>query len=305
MHHRKTVAKHSTHSANSITKGIFQAASIGLSVALTVVALLALALAVALVSATGSDAATPQTITQTRITTTWAMGHFHVSADPTSRTFYLQRPTPAVTPLPLMIMLHGASHTAGVAQTQTQLSPWAQTNNVVLAYGEGIGGRWNAGPECCDAPKLPSAPSTRDDISYIQQIIDKARALTPIDPQRINVVGFSNGAMLAARAGCELPEVTGVGEVAGVLLSVPCPIDPLRTTPLKVWGRHGVNDTTVPVGGGAGFEGRIFPPWTNERVRFAPAPSTTYTASPWSGGHAWSATGKELAVDDLMWATLQ
>lgn len=222
---------------------------------------------------------------------TWSMGHYHVTSDPASRTFYLQRPSTSGQ-RPLLIMLHGAAHTAGVAQSMTLLTPWAQAHEVVLVYGEGIGGRWNAGPECCDVPF--GQVSTRDDVGYVAQVIAQAKLITGID--RVYVAGFSNGAMLADRVGCELPGIAGVAEVSGVLLTVPC------AGPARVWARHGVGDTTVPVGGGRAYEGRVFPPWSGEAARFGLG--STWVGSAWTGGHAWSAPGKESAVNDLMWSVL-
>lgn len=190
---------------------------------------------------------------------------------PTGRSYYLHMPQPPGPPRPLVVALHGASQTAAAFQTQSGLTGHSDGNGYTLAYGETLGGGWNAGPVCCY--------TTTDDVAYLRQVVAHAARVTPVDPARVYVVGWSNGGMMALRAGCEAPDVfRGVGVVAGALL-VPCPggADVIHV--------HGPADTTVPYFGGRGFEGRVFPPVWDEPLRMPPGALHVSVAAP--GGHVW------------------
>ena len=204
---------------------------------------------------------------------------------PGGRSYYLSAGSGWVgLPRPLVIALHGAYQNPRTMQRLTGLTQYAESHGFSLVYGVGIGGRWNAGPQCC------AVSDARNDVAYVRAVIADAERRTPVDRSRVYVVGFSNGGMLAVRAACELPEVTAAATVSGPLL-VPC------KRPIRLWHLHGTADLTVPVGGGVGFEGRKFPSSWTEGSRL-PAHSV-WVAQWWSGDHAWPSW----ATND-MWTAL-
>lgn len=189
------------------------------------------------------------------------------------------------TPLPLVVALHAANHTAGVFERMSGLTPYADSHGFVLIYGNGIGGRWNSGT-CCGAYDY-------DDVDYLRRAVADAATRTPIDPTRVYVIGFSNGAMQAWRTVCEAPGVfAAAGVISGALL-VPC-----DQTTVHVYHQHGLQDRTVPLAGGVGFEGATFPDSRTEQARVGPYSDIQQN---WlDGGHSWPAT-----TDDAIWAYLQ
>lgn len=201
---------------------------------------------------------------------------------PSGRTYLLHAPTGPVDPQPLVIALHGALHTPEQMQTNTGLTPFSE-GKFTLAYGAGINGSWNAGtPEpqpqsCCGAASAGNV----DDVSYIRDVITHAKSVTPVDPDRVYLTGWSAGGMMAFKAGCQLADqVAAIVVVSGSLL-VPCPagIDTLHI--------HGAGDTTVPQSG-TGYEGTVFLSVWTEPLRMSRGALWSLLA--WNcttGCHAW------------------
>lgn len=209
------------------------------------------------------------------------------------RTFRLHAPTVAQAPEPLVVALHGYSQSSAVWEPTTGLTPFSE-GRFALAYGEGVGASWNAGP---DAPSPQACCGTArdqhvDDVAYVAAVIAAAEALTPVDPARVYLIGGSNGGMMALKAGCNLPQVTAVVVVAGALL-VPCPngVDTLHI--------HGTSDTTVPLAG-PGFQGTVFLPAVTEATRMPRG--AVWAMLPFHGGHTWPGWVPPQA--DAFWAHL-
>lgn len=147
--------------------------------------------------------------------------------------------TGGAAPLPLVVDLHGyLSGSAGQAAI-SDLAATAEEQGFVLATPQGNGDLpyWNAVPH----DELP------DDIAFIEAVIDDVGAATCIDPRRVYVDGFSNGAFLASLVACQLSDrVAAVAAVSG--LQVPEGCDPAR--PVPVLGIHGTADRFVSIDGG-------------------------------------------------------
>lgn len=185
---------------------------------------------------------------------------------------------------PLVIALHGANHTAATMQRMSGLDVYADLHRLIVAYGAGVGGRWNAGSCCTSAPQ--------DDIGYLRALVADVARRTPIDRSRVYVVGFSNGGMMAWRAACEAPDlIAAAGVVAGALL-VPC-----GQTRVRLYHVHGRGDGTVPLAGGVGFEGHTFPDSRRESTRVAAG--SVVTTEWWSGGHGWPGFATAAMVSTL------
>lgn len=64
----------------------------------------------------------------------------------------------------------------------------------------------------------PSAPWPADDPAFVRAMLDDVQALLPVDPRRLYVSGFSNGAAFAARVALEVSDrIAAVGIVGGGL----------------------------------------------------------------------------------------
>jgi len=133
-------------------------------------------------------------------------------------------PARAAQALLLVIMLHGYGGTSAHSERETRWSAKADTERFVVAYPDATRPRpeqaaslrgnpqaWNDGSERFHAPG-----SEVNDVEFIRTLIDELVKQQRIDPRRIYVTGFSNGASMALRVGAELAErVTAVAPVAG------------------------------------------------------------------------------------------
>jgi len=185
-------------------------------------------------------------------------GSYRVSTSITyrlsDRTFLLHVPPNynSKTPLPLVVVLHGAFNTGSQTESETGFSALADSERFLVAYPEGIGifgflQHWNAG-HCCGK----AADSNVDDVGFVAEVINTIRQKLAVDPTRIYMAGMSNGGMLTYRYATER---TGDLAAAAVVSSaIGSTIDngvrswrlnkPDRALPII--GIHGLADETIP-----------------------------------------------------------
>jgi len=109
-------------------------------------------------------------------------------------------------PRPLVIVLHGAGASAGQVLGQafppSPLSLWleiaAREQLVVIAPDAGKGG-WS------DCFASSARVAAKDDVAFIDALIDHAIAAYGVDPGRVYLVGVSRGAWMAYAAAVALP----------------------------------------------------------------------------------------------------
>lgn len=163
---------------------------------------------------------------------------------------------------PLVILLHG--HTGSAQQVfgkgigQAPLSVWrdiADREGVVVAAPQGVDGAdgepgWN---DCRgDATTNPKT----DDVGLLRDLIAHEVSEDRVDPDRVFVMGMSNGAMMSYRAAIELgDQLAGFAAVSGNMAAdSQCPVP---SHPLSALVISGTADPLVPYGGGAvGFGGK-------------------------------------------------
>ncbi len=170
------------------------------------------------------------------------------------RSYQIYKPAVSDTKsLPLMIVLHGGLGNAGQAEKMTGMNDVADTGKFLVAYPEGTGGRfgfmkdkktWNAG-RCCGQ----AVTQNSDDVLFIKKLIEDVHARYQIDTRRVYVTGISNGAMMAYRLACDIPEkIAAIVPVSGTLAVDSC--DGAKDIP--VLHIHGDQDQNVPFSGGKG-----------------------------------------------------
>ncbi len=165
-----------------------------------------------------------------------------------ARAYLLAVPGTSAPPSPragraLLIVLDGYALTPQHAALHYGLTALATATGTVVA--EGVPGRglpsWDAG-SCC----APASARGRDDVGYVRAVVADAVAHEGVDPRRVVVAGFSNGAMLAYRVACDTgPLVAAIAVVSGSRLVGVCP----RRSPVLVLVVHGLLDPTVPFAG--------------------------------------------------------
>ncbi|HUI83721.1 MAG TPA: PHB depolymerase family esterase [Candidatus Binatia bacterium] len=147
-------------------------------------------------------------------------------------------------PMPLIIVLHGATQGAANVERMSGMSGLADRNGFIALYPEGNGRlpTWNAG-NCCGYAQNNHV----DDVQFLRVLVSKLEKEYRIDTQRIYVTGISNGAMMSYRVACEMADV--VAAVAPVEGAQNLPCKP--SAPVSVIVFHGTADRLVPINGGS------------------------------------------------------
>ena len=167
-----------------------------------------------------------------------------------SRRPYIYVPSTDPGPRDIVMLLHGAGATGPKFEEVAQYEALADAKGFVLIYPNGLGWplrTWNAGP---------GFESEADDVAFLDEIV---RELSPkVCGRRVFAAGFSNGAMMAHRWGCEgeLPP-DAISVASGPLMVSDCG----KAVPTPVRHYHGTEDTIVPMQGGEGTTktGIVFP----------------------------------------------
>jgi len=176
----------------------------------------------------------------------------------TNRLFLLHVPPDyhSNTPLPLVVVVHGAFSTGRQTESETGFSTLADSERFLVAYPEGIGifglfQHWNAG-HCCGK----AADEQIDDVAFIAEVINTVRRKLSVDPTRIYMAGMSNGGMLTYRFAAErtgdlaaAAVVSGaIGSTVGNEVQAWSIQQPARALPIIIF--HGLDDDNVPAKGG-------------------------------------------------------
>lgn len=172
---------------------------------------------------------------------------------PFGRTYRLFVPSAARedhTPRPLVIALHGGVATARIFAEQTGFSRVAEENDFFVLYPNGIGvfsafRHWNAGWCCATA-----ARNGVDDVGYIDRVLEQVVSSWAVDRERIFVVGYSNGGMLAHRVALDwgAERIAGLAVFAGPVGPAGSQAEPAQA-PVPTLVIHGTADERLSVDG--------------------------------------------------------
>jgi polyhydroxybutyrate depolymerase len=190
--------------------------------------------------------------------------------------------------VPLLLVLHGFGVSSSLLIAKAGLSLVADAKKFAYLAPEGMRdslGRpfWNAGPSCCDLEH--QAP---DDVKRLRQLLDFSLKNPAIDPQRVFIIGYSNGGFMAERLACELSDrLAGIISVAAAVTGPEVPCAP--TTPLSVLEIHGDADPVVHYQGGIVFD----------RTDQAPHASAPNSAKLWAQRLGCSGDPKSVGNADL------
>jgi polyhydroxybutyrate depolymerase len=174
-----------------------------------------------------------------------------------------------VTPVPLVILLHGLGEDAGIIRNFTSTGLPDQAGFVVVApLGSGIVTRWmwDLGVSEYDLSTV------NPDIAFIEALVDHLGSTLCLDDARIFAAGYSNGAIGVSALGCVLEDrIAAIAGVAALTdFGEACHID----RPVPVLGIHGTDDQYVLYEGGWG---RGIEDFTMEDfVSFADQPITSW-----------------------------
>jgi polyhydroxybutyrate depolymerase len=172
------------------------------------------------------------------------------------RTYVLHIPAgyDAARPTPLVLAFHGIGLNAEEMIRISGLSKQADTAGFIVVYPNGTGESksWNGGHCCGEAAK-----NNVDDVGFVRALIEQLAGSVKLDAGRIYATGFSNGAIMVYRLGCELSDrIAAIGPVAATqIFDDENACRPARNVPVIHF--HGTADRLNPYDGGttaAGFK---------------------------------------------------
>lgn len=155
----------------------------------------------------------------------------------------------------LLVVIHGGGGDSEGMEEVTGFSRIADREGFIVVYPDGLGvlgwaQAWNAG-HCCGRGHVLGV----DDVGLLRRLIHDLSARLGVDRERVFVVGYSNGALLAYRAGSELSDqVAGIAPYAGTMrarapLRAPrIDLAPPRR-PVSVFATHATADPRIPYEG--------------------------------------------------------
>jgi len=160
-----------------------------------------------------------------------------------TRTYLLHRPSNLPPHPAVVISLHGGGGTAAGQERLTGYDAVADAQHFVVVYPQGYDNGWADGRGTNQAEKQHV-----DDDGFISELIDRLIATDAVDPARVFVSGFSNGAFMTQRLGCDLAKrIAAIAAVSGTLgTDVRC----APANPVSVLEIHGTDDPVVPFKGG-------------------------------------------------------
>lgn len=177
----------------------------------------------------------------------WVEGHFAILHEGLVRTAYLALPDlddiSSKASWPVIIALHpGFGTGVGMAKT-SELHLQLGAENYVVVYPDGYRRSWNAG-DCCGVAQDDEI----DDIGFILSLVDQIGEKFPIR-DKFFVVGYSNGAKLAYRLSCTVPDrLVAVAVYAGTVAINQATCNSSLGVPLL--HLHGALDASAPLEGG-------------------------------------------------------
>lgn len=169
-----------------------------------------------------------------------------MKAGNTNRRYILRVPKAynATKPLPLVVVLHGWTASAKLAEVYTGMAEGAEQNGYIAVFPDGLGQMqgWNAG--FIDLTGLKP-----DDVGFIDSLLDEVQKKVGVDKDRVYVAGHSNGAFMSHLLASRLSDrIAAIGAVAGTIgvpgsagpLTIPDPKGPVSAILI-----HGKKDATV------------------------------------------------------------
>ncbi|MCU1370625.1 MAG: hypothetical protein JWO77_1819 [Ilumatobacteraceae bacterium] len=152
-------------------------------------------------------------------------------------------------PAPLVVLLHGYGANGEGQAAYLRMEEAADEAGMLLVAADGTENAtgkqfWNATDACC------GPGSDIDDSGYITDVITKVSQDHAVDPERIFVVGHSNGGFMANRMACDHADmVAAIVSIEGATYEDADDCTP--SEPVSVLLVHGTADTTIPYDGGS------------------------------------------------------
>jgi len=162
---------------------------------------------------------------------------------------------------PLIVLLHGYGQSMESIIEDVPVLRLAQERGWYLLAPSGLRDSrdwryWNATRSCCGYGRR-----VNDDVAYLRAAISNEIVRHPIDPERVVVVGLSNGAFMAYQLACHASDmVSAIVPIAGSEQEDADECRPRR--PVSVYHIHGLYDRAVFFNGGSiGLAPQLYAPY--------------------------------------------
>ena len=149
---------------------------------------------------------------------------------------------------PLVFNLHGYTSNAAQQSFYGDFKPIADTAHFIVVHPEGTIQTGTANTQFWNVGFFPS---TVDDVSFLENLIDTISASYSINQNRIYSTGMSNGGYMSYNLACNSDRFAAIASVTGSMTtSMAANCNPTKPTP--VMEIHGTLDPTVPYNGISG-----------------------------------------------------
>ncbi|NCS94095.1 MAG: prolyl oligopeptidase family serine peptidase [Leptospira sp.] len=162
------------------------------------------------------------------------------------RKYYIYNPQPKKEDLkPLVLILHGRFGSGLQVMKQTEFNALAEENNLILLYPDGYEKSWADG-----RGGTPADRNGIDDVGFLEDIIKVTLQKYPIDPNKVFIMGHSNGGFMTQRMLLERTHLFRAGASVVSQLSINLVKKYKPSKPINVLFLNGTDDPLVPYYGG-------------------------------------------------------
>lgn len=175
----------------------------------------------------------------------WRQHHpiTEINVNGVERKYHLSVPTnPPQGPMPLLVFLMGGDAGSWIFPQQGRWEELAKKEGIILAFPVGKLVPPNEG-----AWQLNTDAQSRQDIDYIEAMIEEISSSHPVDASQVYAVGYSLGSMFSYELACQMSErFAAIASFAGTMPVSPKSCDPERNVPIM--HVHGVEDPIIAYG---------------------------------------------------------
>ena len=163
-----------------------------------------------------------------------------IAVSDVEREYHLFVPSsPPEGPMSLMVMLNGGDAGSWQFPQQSKWEELAETEGIIIAIPVGKLVPPNEG-----AWQLNTDVQSRQDIDYIEAMIDDISSSHPVDAPQVYAIGYSLRSMFSYELACQMSErFAAVASFAGTMPVSPKSCDPERNVPIM--HIHGVVDPII------------------------------------------------------------